>query len=77
MASPRTSLPDTSLLGEDYVYWSRRNARAACQLVETPAEVVMRKLSKLIEDASDRTQWCIIGVLALLLIALIIIVFYV
>eukprot|EP01112_Ceratiomyxa_fruticulosa_P004371 TRINITY_DN1491_c0_g2_i1.p1 TRINITY_DN1491_c0_g2~~TRINITY_DN1491_c0_g2_i1.p1 ORF type:complete len:252 (+),score=39.78 TRINITY_DN1491_c0_g2_i1:468-1223(+) len=39
--------------------------------------VVMRKLSKLIESASDRTQWCIIGVLALILIALIIVVFYV
>eukprot|EP01113_Clastostelium_recurvatum_P004739 TRINITY_DN1208_c0_g1_i2.p1 TRINITY_DN1208_c0_g1~~TRINITY_DN1208_c0_g1_i2.p1 ORF type:complete len:251 (-),score=44.44 TRINITY_DN1208_c0_g1_i2:72-824(-) len=38
---------------------------------------VMRRLNKLIESASDRTQWCIIGVLAVLLIGLIILVFYV
>jgi len=38
---------------------------------------VMRRLNKLMESASDRTQWCVIGVLGVVLIGLLILVFYV
>jgi len=38
---------------------------------------VMRRLNKLMESASDRTQWCVIGVLGVVLIGLLVLVFYV
>jgi len=56
------------ILGEMEVETDKTNSRL---------NNVMKRLNKLIDSTSDRVQWCMVIVLALILVGLVVIVFYV